>query len=66
VTDTGGATVSTTDFEDIQLTTSTNPLPIVWDTKGMTANSFTIGVAGNGATYNLIISAAGNMQITKP
>jgi prepilin-type N-terminal cleavage/methylation domain-containing protein len=66
VTDTGGATVSTTDFEGVQLSTSTNPLPIVWDTKGMTANSFNIGVAGNGASYNLVISAAGNMQITNP
>jgi prepilin-type N-terminal cleavage/methylation domain-containing protein len=66
VTDTGGATISTTDFDDVQLSVSPNPLAIVWDTKGMTSNAFSIGVSGNGVTYNLIVSAAGNIQITKP
>jgi len=65
VTDAGGATLSTTDFNDVQLTVSPSS-PIVWDSKGMADNTYTIGFVGNAATYSLIVSAAGNIQIIKP
>jgi prepilin-type N-terminal cleavage/methylation domain-containing protein len=65
VTAPDGATISTTDFNDVQLTVSPSS-PIVWDSKGMADNTYTIGFVGNAATYSLIVSAAGNIQIIKP
>ena len=64
VTDAGGATLSTTDFDGVQLSISPNS-PITWDSKGMADNTYTIGLAGQAATYSLIVSAAGNIQIIK-
>jgi prepilin-type N-terminal cleavage/methylation domain-containing protein len=66
VTDSGGATLSTINFNNVQLTASSDPLPIVWNSKGMTANSINIGITAKDASYTLVVSAAGNIQITRP
>ena len=62
----GGGTSSTTKFNGVQLATSPASLAIVWDTKGMTTNNSTISLAGQDATYSVVISNAGNIRITKP
>lgn len=62
----GGGTSSTTNFKAVQLATSPDPFAIVWDTKGMTTNNGTISLAGQDATYSVVISNAGNIRITKP
>ena len=61
----GGATVSTTNFDGVQLATAPNPLAIEWDTKGMTANFCSISLVGAEATYSVSISSAGNIRIAK-
>jgi prepilin-type N-terminal cleavage/methylation domain-containing protein len=66
VTDSGGATLSVINFNDVQLSASSNPLPIVWNSKGMTDNSYNIGIAGKETSYTLVVSAAGNIQIIRP
>ena len=63
---TGGAAISSTDFNGVQLATSPNPLSIVWDSRGMTTNFCTISVVGQDETYNVIVSSAGNIRIAKP
>lgn len=62
---TGGADVSTTDFIRVQLASSPDSLSIVWDTKGMTNNNCTISLIGAEATYQVIVSLAGNIRIAK-
>jgi type II secretory pathway pseudopilin PulG len=64
VTDPGGATLSTTDFNEVLLSIIPDS-PITWDSKGMADNTYTIGLTGKEATYSLIVSAAGNIQIIK-
>jgi prepilin-type N-terminal cleavage/methylation domain-containing protein len=66
ITDSGGATLSVVNFNDVQFSTGSNPLPIVWNSKGMTDNSYNIGIAGKETSYTLVVSAAGNIQITRP
>lgn len=61
-----GVTLSTTDFDRTQLTTSLNPPQIVWNTRGMTNDFCTVDVVGKEATYKVIVSSAGNIRITKP
>lgn len=62
---TGGADISTTRFDRVKLASSPDPLSIVWDTKGMTTNNCTISLVGTEATYQVIVSLAGNIRIDK-
>jgi type IV fimbrial biogenesis protein FimT len=61
----GGGTSSTTNFKGVQLTPSPNPLAMIWDTKGMINSNCTIRLVGAEATYDVIISLAGNIRIAK-
>jgi prepilin-type N-terminal cleavage/methylation domain-containing protein len=65
---TGGATISTTDFNDVQLQTSADPadLEIEWNTRGMTADTGTIDLVGSEATYRVSVSSAGSVAISQP
>jgi prepilin-type N-terminal cleavage/methylation domain-containing protein len=63
----GGATLSTTEFDQAQVNTGgVDPRTIVWNTRGMTSDNCTIGFVGEEATYNVIVSSAGNIRIAKP
>jgi prepilin-type N-terminal cleavage/methylation domain-containing protein len=62
---TGGALISTINFRKTQLSTTLNPAQIVWDTKGMTNDFCTINLTGQAVTYNVSISAAGNIRIAR-
>lgn len=66
----GGATVSTTNFEGVQLATSPSPLAIEWNAKGMTDDCIattkcTVNMVGPDAAYDVIVSSAGNVSIAK-
>lgn len=60
-----GTSISTTSFNGVQLASSPDPLAIVWDTKGMTTTNCTISLIGAEATYQVIVSLAGNIRIAK-
>jgi prepilin-type N-terminal cleavage/methylation domain-containing protein len=57
--------ISTTTFNGVNITTNPDPLQIVWNNRGMTANFCTISLAGDKATFNIMVSAAGNIGIAK-
>lgn len=66
VTDTAtGAVVSTTNFDGVQLVPAPNPLSIVWNSRGMVGNFSSINLVGVEATYQVFVSAAGNVRIAK-
>jgi prepilin-type N-terminal cleavage/methylation domain-containing protein len=66
----GGANVSTTNFDGVQLTTNPSPLAIEWDAKGMTddciaTTTCTVNLVSSDASYSVIVSSAGNISIVK-
>ena len=61
----GSGMSTTTNFSMVDLTSSPDPLSINWDTKGMTINNCTINIVGTEATYQVIVSSAGNIRISK-
>jgi prepilin-type N-terminal cleavage/methylation domain-containing protein len=62
----GGATLSTTEFDRAQVDTGgVDPRTIQWNTRGMTTDNCTVGFVGAEATYNVIVSSAGNIRIAR-
>lgn len=53
-------------FTNSDIDININPSIVSWNSRGMTNNNCTITVQSNFGSYNVVVSSAGNIRISKP